>query len=124
MANLHFRVPVTLDVRLELDDPCVRVPHWRTWPKERPGIGDELLLRFHVEKTTHTFVGYFDCGDSFVDSSGVTLFCPPGWDLEELGCDELVFRVRNPDEVKWIPLEELLESVEDPDESEEACQRT
>lgn len=120
MANLHFRVPVTLDVRLDVDDPVARVHKWRTWPKERPGIGDTLLLRFMVGTAHHTFVGFYDSDDVFIDSVGVMLFCPKAWNIEELDLDELIFRIRAPEEVHWIPLDELLEGVEDAEVEEQA----
>lgn len=120
MANLHFRVPVTLDVRLDVDDPVVRVPHWRTWPKENPPKGEDLLLRFLHKSRSYTVIGIFEGADIFTDSVGVTLFCPAGWDEDDLSYDELVFRGPFPDEVRWIPLAELLEGVEDAEVEEQA----
>lgn len=120
MANLHFRVPVTLDVRLDVDDPVARVHKWRTWPKENPPEGEDLLLRFLHNSRSYTVIGIFEGDDIFSDSVGVTLFCPAGWDEDDLSYDELVFRGPFPDEVRWIPIVELLEGVEDAEVEEQA----
>ena len=44
MAKLKLRIPADLVVDLDLGDPVVRVPHWRTWPKENPPKGEERLF--------------------------------------------------------------------------------
>lgn len=113
MAKLKLRIPADLVVDLDLGDPVVRVPHWRTWPKENPPEGEDLLLRFRHNSRSYTVIAIFEGDDIFSDSVGVTLFCPAGWDEDDLSYDELVFRGPFPDKVRWIPLEELLEGVEE-----------
>lgn len=118
MAKLKLRIPADLVVDLDLGDPVVRVPHWRTWPKEVPPEEVDLLLRFRHNSSSYSVIGVFEGGDNFTDSVGVTLFCPAGWDEDDLSYDELIFRGPFPNEIHWIPLEELLEGVEDAEEQE------
>lgn len=120
MANLHFRVPVTLDIRIDADDPVARVHKWRTWPKEQPPEDDALLLRFNIREFKPTVSGFFQGDDIFIDSFGTTIFLTKGCRLSELDPEDLVFREPPPDEIHWIPLGELLEGVEDAEVEEQA----
>lgn len=106
MANLHFRVPVTLDVSIDADAPVVRVPHWRTWPNEIPKTGVVVLMRVELFGIYYYVAGYLD-GVDFVDSAGHPVF------RDDLDDEDTVFERRTPDELHWIPLGELLEGVEE-----------
>ena len=111
MANVHFRVPVTLDVRLDVDDPVARVHKWRTWPDVVPNTGVVILMRVCLTGCYYYIAGYLD-GAEFVDSAGRPVFRD---DQDE---EDTVFERRTPDELHWIPLGELLEGVEDAEEQE------
>ena len=112
MAKLKLRIPADLVVDLDLGDPVVRVPHWRTWPDVVPNTGIVILMRVFLNGFNYYIAGYLD-GAEFVDSAGRPVFRD---DQDE---EDTVFERRTPDELHWIPLGELLESVEDPDKSEE-----
>lgn len=111
MANLHFRVPVTLDVRLDVDDPVARVHKWRTWPDECPEDGEDLVLRFKLRGGIYTMIGYID-GPEFFDDANRPIFFDDGIYPEDFR-PETVFDDRTPDVIHWIPLAELLEGVEE-----------
>lgn len=112
MAKLKLRIPADLVVDLDLGDPVVRVPHWRTWPNEIPKTGVVVLMRVELFGIYYYVAGYLD-GVDFVDSAGHPVF------RDDPDDEDTVFERRTPDEFQWIPLGELLESVEDPDKSEE-----
>ena len=118
MAKLKLRIPADLVVDLDLGDPVVRVPHWRTWPSDCPKEGEDLLLRFRVRGSIYDMSGFLD-GPELFDSSNRAIFYDDGIYPDDFKPD-VIFDERTPDEIHWIPLEELLESVEDPDKSEEA----
>lgn len=119
MANLHFRVPVTLDVRLDVDDPVARVHKWRTWPDTKCPQAEDLLLRFEIGKFAYVVVGYFD-GGYFFDSSHRFLFEEDDASLAEYDQGEIIFHAPTPNVIHWIPLDELLEGVEDAEVEEQA----
>ena len=60
MAKLKLRIPADLVVDLDLGDPVVRVPHWRTWPSDCPKEGEDLLLRFRVRGSIYDMIGFLD----------------------------------------------------------------
>lgn len=117
MAKLKLRIPADLVVDLDLGDPVVRVPHWRTWPSDCPKEGEDLVLRFKLRGSTYDMIGFLD-GPEFFDASSRPIFFDDGIYPEDFR-PETVFDDRTPDVIHWIPLDELLESVEDPDKSEE-----
>ena len=121
MENFHFRVPVTLDVRLDVGDPVARVQKWRPYPKNPQSVfqlGEQLLVRFKLnnEHADLFFVCFFN-GFDLCDCSGRTLFIPEGCTKDDLNPDivndELVFIRNAPDVIHWIPLAELLEGIEE-----------
>jgi hypothetical protein len=117
MAKVHFRIPVTLDLRCDFEDPVTLVKRWSVWPKERPPEGSDLFIRATVNGKTRTFIGWLD-GDEFRDSNDRRLFWPD-WATEDiLDVEDVVFTVPAPERVFWISIEELLEGVEDAEEQE------
>lgn len=118
MAKLKLRIPADLVVDLDLGDPVVRVPHWRTWPDECPEDGEDLVLRFKLRGGIYTMIGYID-GSEFFDDANRPIFFDD-WIYPEDFRPETVFDDRTPDVIHWIPLAELLEGVEDPGKSEGA----
>ena len=124
MANLHFRVPVTLDVSVSVDTADATDTHakqWRAWPKdahESMQRGEWLLVRFLSNgDDIYSFeVAYFN-GWDLVNGVGQTLFLPEGCTLDDLdedcASDDLVYRYHMPEGLTWIPLVELLEDVEE-----------
>lgn len=118
MAKLKLRIPADLVVDLDLGDPVVRVPHWRTWPSDCPKEGEDLVIRFKLHGAPYAMIGYAD-GPEFFDAAGRTIFFDDGIYPDDFKPDT-VFDDRTPNEIHWIPLDELLENVEDPDKSEGA----
>lgn len=110
MAKLKLRIPADLVVDLDLGDPVVRVPHWRTWPNECPQEGEDLVLRFKLCGSTYDMIGFLD-GPEFFDSTSRPIFFDDGIYPDDFMPDT-VFDDRAPDEIQWIPLGELLEGVE------------
>lgn len=124
MANVHFRVPVTLDVSVSLgttEATDTTAKQWRSWPKnahEKMVRGEWLLVRFLASgDDIYSFeIAYFN-GWDLVNGVGQTLFLPEGCTRDDLNedsaNDDLVYRYHMPEGLTWIPLVELLEDVEE-----------
>lgn len=79
---------------------------WRVWSEERPEEGEHIFVCF---KLFGIFRGHIACldGQILLDDSCRSLFSSDLWDPSET-----LYQHPMPDDIKWIPLAELLKGVE------------
>lgn len=78
---------------------------WRVWSEERPEQAERILVRFRFNGSTRYHVAYLD-GTDLMDESSDWLFLK-----DSLDPSEAIYLGHMPDDLKWIPLDELLKGV-------------